>query len=153
LPSSLSARGGRGATTAPSASVPDPADTARATATQQLEELAFGVTAPAERPPPGFASPEAAVAAMPLWNPSRVMAAAAQHRELLGPGAKPAAAGLAVRSVAGGRATWVVAPAPDVDAIAHTQPEWTMLHRGTWARAGRPIAAGADGPSLPFASV
>ena len=152
IPSSLSARGGRGATTAPSASVPDPADTARATATQQLEELAFGVTAPAERPPPGFASPEAAVAAMPLWNPSRVMAAAAQHRELLGPGAKAAAAGLAAHSLAGGRTTWVVAPAPDVDAIAHTQPapDWTMLHRRTWARAGRPIAAVEDDTILQF---
>ena len=152
IPSSLSGRGGRGASPAPAAAVAAPTDTALAAATRRFEELAFGVTAPAERAPPGFASPEAAVAAMPLWNTSRVMAAAAQHRELLGPGAKPAAAGLAVHSLAGGRATWVVAPAPDVDAIAHTQPtpDWTMLHRGIWARAGRPIAAVEDDTILQF---
>src|SRR5204863_199664 len=131
----------RGASPAPAAAVAAPTDTALAAATRRFEELAFGVTAPAERAPPGFASPEAAVAAMPLWNTSRVMAAAAQHRELLGPGAKPAAAGLAVHSLAGGRATWVVAPAPDVDAISHTQasPGWTILHRGIWAGGGRPL--------------
>src|SRR5205807_1016717 len=72
--------------------------------------------------------------------------------ELLGPGAKPAAAGLSVRSLAGGRATWVVAPGPDLDAIAHTQPppDWTTLHRGAWARAGRPIAAVEDDTILQF---
>ena len=145
IPSSLSGRGGRGATL-------PLADTARATAARQLEELAFGVTAPAERPPPGFASPDAAVTAMPVWNASRVMAAAWQHRELLGPGVKPAAAALSARSLAGGRATWVVAPAPDLDAVAHTQspPDWTALHRGSWARAGRPIAAVEDDTVLEF---
>jgi len=144
IPSSLSGRAGRGAS--------PPADTARAAAARRLEELAFGVTEPAERPPPGFTSPEAAVAAIPVWNASRVVAAASQHRELLGPGAKPAAAGLSVRSLAGGRATWVVAPGPDLDAIAHTQPppDWTTLHRGAWARAGRPIAAVEDDTILQF---
>jgi len=145
IPSSLSGRGGRGA-------AGPLADTARAAAARELEELAFGVTAPAERPPPGFPSPDAAVTAMPAWNASRVMAAAWQHRELLGPGDKPAAAALSAHSLAGGRATWVVAPAPDLEAIARTQPppDWTALHRGTWARAGRPIAAVEDDTVLDF---
>jgi len=145
IPSSLSGRGGRGA-------AGPVADTARAAAARELEELAFGVTGPAERPPPGFASPDAAVTAMPVWNASRVMAAAWQHRELLGPGDKPAAAALSAHSLAGGRATWVVAPAPDLEAIARTQPppDWTALHRGTWARAGRPIAAVEDDTVLDF---
>src|SRR5207253_1956715 len=81
IPGSLSGRGGQGAT----GSV---ADTARAAAARQLEQLAFGVTERAERPPPGFPSPEAAVAALPVWNAARVVAAASQHRELLGPGAR-----------------------------------------------------------------
>ncbi len=147
IPGSLSGRGGGGG--GATAAV---ADTARAAAARQLEQLAFGVTEPAERPPPGFPSPEAAVAALPVWNAARVVAAAAPHRELLGPGAKPAAAGLSLHSVAGGRATWVVAPAPDLDAIAHTQPapDWTTLHRGAWARAGRPFAAVEDDTILQF---
>jgi hypothetical protein len=146
VPSSLSGRGGRGATASA------PADTARVAAVRQLEQLALGVTTPAERPPPGFPSLEAAVAAIPLWNASRVMAAASQHRELLGPGAKPAGAGLSVHSQAGAHATWVVAPAPDLDAVARTQPppDWTTLHRGVWARAGRPIAAVEDDTILLF---
>ena len=146
IPGSLAGRGGREPT------APATADTARAAAVRQLERLAFGVTVPAERAPPGFASPEAAVAALPLWNASRVMASASQHRELLGPGTRPAAAGLSVRSLGGGRATWVIAPAPDLDAIAHAQPapDWTTLHRGPWARAGRPIAAVEDDTVLQF---
>ena len=145
IPGSLSGRGGQGAT----GSV---ADTARAAAARQLEQLAFGVTEPAERPPPGFPSPEAAVAALPVWNAARVVAAASQHRELLGPGARPAAAGLSPHSVAGGHATWIVASAPDLDAIARTQPapDWTTLHRGAWARAGRPFAAVEDDTILRF---
>ena len=145
IPGSLSGRGGQGAT----GSV---ADTARAAAARQLEQLAFGVTELAERPPPGFPSPEAAVAALPVWNAARVVVAASQHRELLGPGARPAAAGLSPHSVAGGRATWIVAPAPDLDAIARTQPapDWTTLHRGAWARAGRPFAAVEDDTILRF---
>src|SRR5207237_5515901 len=99
IPGSLTGRGGRGATASP------PADTARVAAARLLEQLAFGVSAPAERPPPAFASPEAAVTAMPVWNAARIMAAAAQRRELLAPGAKPAAAGLSVHSRAGGPAT------------------------------------------------
>ena len=146
IPGSLTGRGGRGATASP------PADTARVAAARLLEQLAFGVSAPAERPPPAFASPEAAVTAMPVWNAARIMAAAAQRRELLAPGAKPAAAGLSVHSRAGGRATWVVASAPDVDAIAHTHPppDWMTIHRGIWARAGRPIAAVEDDTTLVF---
>src|SRR3989440_9505829 len=34
----------------------------------------------------------------------------------------------------------------------YTQPDWTMLHRGTWARAGRPIAAVEDDTILQFES-
>jgi uncharacterized protein len=145
IPGSLAGRAGRGTT----AGAPD---TVGAAATRQLEELAFGVTAPIERPPPGFASPEAAVAGLPLWNSARVMAAAAQHRDLLGPGARPAAAGLAVHSLVGQRATWIIAPAPDLDAVARTAPppDWTTLHRGAWARVGRPIAAVEDDTVLQF---
>lgn len=145
IPGSLSGRGDRA-----EARAAEP-DTARA-AVRQLELLAFGVTAPAERPPPGFPSAEAAVAALPVWNAARIVAAASQHRELLGPGAKPAAAGLSPHSLAGGHATWVVAPAPDLDAIARTQPapDWTTLHRGAWARAGRPFAAVEEDTILLF---
>src|SRR2546430_15688684 len=86
-----------------------------------LEELAFGVTAPAERPPPGFASPDAAVTAMPAWNASRVMAAALQNPGLFGPGVKPAAPALSPPPLAGGGRPRGGRAAPHPAALADPQ--------------------------------
>ena len=147
IPSSLASAGPRGA--------PTPArDTARAGAERRMEGLAFGVVRLAEHAPPGFASPAAAVGAMPVWNAARVLAAA-RRRDLLGARAQPAAAALSAHSLADGHATWVVAPAPDGEALAHTQPppDWAAIHRGGWTHTGRPLAAVEDDANLEFAPV
>jgi hypothetical protein len=120
-----------------------------------MEDLAFGVGALAERAPPGFASPAGAVGAIPVWNAARVLAAAARRRDLLGTRARPAAAALSAHSLADGHATWIVALAPDGEALAHTQPppEWDTIHRGAWTRTGRPLAAVEDEATLEFEAV
>ena len=148
IPASLASAGPRGPAIAAR-------DTAGAGAERRMEELAFGVVGLAERAPPGFASPAGAVAALPVWNPARVLAAAAQRRDLLGTRAQPAAAALAAHSLADGRATWIVALAPDAEALAHTQPppDWTTVHRGGWSHTGRPLAAVEDDANLAFAAV
>ncbi|HVH10059.1 MAG TPA: UPF0182 family protein [Gemmatimonadales bacterium] len=130
-------------------------DSAATDAVRRLERLAFGVPAPVDRAPPGFGSPEAAVTAVPVWNASRVLAAAQRQRELVGARAEAVAAALSVHSVAGGRATWVVALGPDfaIDLRARSadaSPDWAAIHRGPWARAGRPIAAVEDDTTLQF---
>ena len=131
-------------------SPPLPADTARTAPLRELEGLAFGVDGPAERPPPGFATPDGAVAALAVWDPRRVLAAAARRRDLLGPRAQPVAAALAARA----RPTWIVAPAPDLEALARADPpDWTAIHRGPWARVGRPLAAAEEDSLLDFESI
>jgi len=128
-----------------------PADAAFSADQRRLEGLAFGAESLEERAPPGFASAGAALAALPLWDDLRVLAAAAARRDLLGPRAAPAAAALSLRLA--GRATWVVAATPVRDSVARSQPalEWTALHRGAWARAGRPFAATESDTGLEFA--
>jgi hypothetical protein len=130
-------------------------DTTRAAAERRMTELAFGVVALAERAPPGFASPAGAVGAIPVWNAARVLAAAARRRDLLGPRAQPTAAALSAHPLAAGHATWIVALAPDGEALAHTQPppDWATLHRGGWSHGGRPLAAVEEDANLAFAAV
>ena len=127
---------------------------------QRFEGLAFGADSLAEQAPPGFETPAVAVAALPVWDATRVLAAAGRRRELLGPHAGPAAAALSPHRLGGGggdggngrRATWVVAPMPDLEEVARVQPapDWTEIHRGTWARAGRPFAAVESDTGLAF---
>jgi len=140
----------------------DRMDLALAAERQRLEGLAFGVTVLAERPPPGYASPDAAAAAVPLWDAQRVLAAAASRADLRGPTpsrATPVAAALSPPTSQyadrWGRATWLVALRPNVDSVLAQQspPDWTAMHRGAWARVGRPIAAIEDDTLLEFAPV
>src|SRR2546423_1474449 len=121
---------------------------------RRLEGLAFGITL-TERPPPGWPSPEAAAAAVPMWDAQRVVAAAGSRRDLRRPQSTPIAAGLLPRSFGDGRATWLVALRPDVDSIVLQQPppDWAAIHRGPAARGGRPLAAGEDDTGLAFAPV
>ncbi|HYK83699.1 MAG TPA: UPF0182 family protein [Gemmatimonadales bacterium] len=135
--------GGRGAPAAP-ALAPD---------ARRFEGLAFGVESLAERAPPGFPSAASALAALPVWDPTRVLVAAAPRRDLLGPGARPAAAALRAPPGGLGRATWLVAPRPDLDSLPRIQapPEWREIHRGVWARAGRPFVAQESDTGLAFA--
>ena len=60
------------------------ADTALASAQRRLEGIAFGTPTPVERSPRGFATPEAAVAALPMWDAPRVMGTAAARPEVGG---------------------------------------------------------------------
>jgi hypothetical protein len=120
-----------------------PPGAALAAAQRRFEGLAFGVDSLVEGDPPGFPNAAAATAAIPVWDAPRILAAAARRRDLLGARAAPAAAALSPHRLGGGRATWVVAPRPDLDSLAHVQPappDWTDIHRGAWARAGRPLA-------------
>lgn len=118
---------------------------------RRLEGLAFGVPAPVDSAPPGFSTPEAAVAALPVWDASRVVAAAA--RRDLGNGREvPVAAALAPGARSDARPTWVVAfrPAPD-SSLTRQARGWAALHRDAGARAGRPVAAMEDDTALEFA--
>jgi hypothetical protein len=147
IPASLASAGPRGAPAAAR-------DTARAAAERRMEALAFGVGALVERAPPGFASPAAAVRALPVWNAARVLAAA-RRRDQLGPRAQPVAVALSAYPLGDGHATWIVALAPDGDALAHTQPppDWGTIHRGAWTHTGRPLAALEDDGNLAFETV
>ncbi len=152
LPAMLSGAGSAPRATALPA-LGTPPDTALAAEQRRLEGLAFGVGSLELQPPPGFPSPAAALAALPLWDGTRVCAAAARRRDLLGPRATPAAAALSPEHPGSGRATWIVAPMPDLDSLAHAQPipDWTEIHGGAWARAGRPLAAVESDTGLAFA--
>jgi uncharacterized protein UPF0182 len=148
LPAMLTGPAGRG---------PAASSDAFAAERRRLEGSAFGIDSLGERAPPGFPSPAAAVTATPLWDATQVMAAAAHRRDLLGPRAAPAAAALSphppLPPPGGGRPTWIVAPMPDLDSLARVQPvpEWREVHRGAWARAGRPVAAAEGDTGLDFA--
>jgi hypothetical protein len=95
------------------------------------------------------------VGAIPVWNAARVLAAAARRRDLLGPRAQPAAAALSAHALADGHARWIVALAPDGEALAHAQPlpDWATIHRGAWTHIGRPLAAVEQDANLEFAAV
>jgi hypothetical protein len=123
-----------------------PPDTTLTLVARRFESLAFGV-APEAEPPPAFPGPEAALAAIPIWDPARVLAAAERQRALLGAHATPAAAALALSRPAGERVTWVVATKPDTQ----PSPDWTERHRGAGARAGPPFLAVEGDTSLVFA--
>jgi len=129
-------------------------DTALAAEQRRLEGLAFGVQAPSERAPPGFASPEAAAAALPVWDGSRIIAAAAAHRALGGGRAIPVAAALAPHQAGDGRPTWIVAFRPAPDSTLSRQPRgWAALHRDVGARAGPPVAAVEEDTLLDFTAL
>src|SRR5207244_3056935 len=127
------------------------ADTALASAQRRLEGIAFGTPAPMERAPRGFAGPEAAVAALPIWDAARIMATTAARPDLGGGRATPVSAALAAHSLAG-RPTWVVAfrPALDSGLAPRRPPDWAALHRGPGARARAPRAAVEDDSVLEF---
>jgi hypothetical protein len=126
-----------------------------AAAARRLATTAFGVPAPADTAPPGFSTPEAAARTLPLWDEPRVLSAVARRHGLLGARAAPAGAGLWARPSDAGRATWLIAPMPDLDSLARTLPPspWTAVHRGAWAWAGRPLAAVESDTGLAFAPV
>src|SRR5207247_2159589 len=107
----------------------------------RLEQLAFGTEWLEERGPPGFTTPEAAVAALPVWDADRV-AGVARRAHLLGPTGTVAAAALSPHRLGGGRATWLIGVAPDLDRLARTQPPPPCARVGT----AEPRAhAGGDG--------
>ena len=121
---------------------------------RRLEQVAFGTEWLEQRGPPGFATPEAAVGALPAWDADRV-AGVARRAHLLGPTGTVAAAALSPRRLGGGRATWLIGAAPDLDRLARTQPPppWTEIHRGSWARTGRALAAAEADSGLELAPV
>ncbi len=129
-------------------------DTAIAAEQRQLEELAFGVPGPAERAPPAFASPEAAVATLPVWDGRRIITAAAARRDPGGARTVPVAAALAPHPFVDGRPTWIVAfrPAPD-STLSRQARGWAALHRDVWARAGPPLAAVEEDTLLEFTAL
>jgi Uncharacterised protein family (UPF0182) len=132
------------------------ADTALASAQRRLESLALGTPALLEQPPRGFASAEAALAALPIWDASRVMVAAAARPEL-GGHATPVGAALAPPSlgIGAGRPTWIVAFQPMLDSGVTTgrPSDWTAVHRGPAARARPPVAAVEGDSALEFTAV
>ena len=130
------------------------ADTALASAQRRLERLAFGTPAPVERPPRGFSSPEAAVAALPIWDAARVLATTAARPEASGGPATPVSAALAAHSL-GGRPAWIVAfqPALDSGLPSSRQSDWAAIHRGAGARARPPVAAVEEDSVLDFMTV
>jgi len=121
---------------------------------RRLEQVAFGTEWLEQRGPPGFTTPEAAVGALPAWDAERV-AGVARRAHLLGPTGTVAAAALSPRRLGGGRATWLIGAAPDLDRLARTQPPppWTEIHRGSWARTGRALAAAEADSGLELAPV
>lgn len=127
-------------------------DSALVAEQHRLEAIAFGAAQPAEQIPPGFASPAAAAAALPIWDARRVLVAAAARRDLGAGRAAPASAALTPYSPADGRPSWIVAfrPAPD-SLILRQPPDWAALHRAAWARAGAPVAAVEADTILEFA--
>src|SRR5206468_3213704 len=130
-------------------------DTALAAERRRLEGLAFGVPTLAEHAPPGFPSPEAAAATMPIWDAPRVLAAAGSRRDLVRPQSTPTAAGLSPHAAGDGRATWLVALRPGVDsaALRPSLAGWAAIHRGPTARVGRPLAVVEDDTVLAVAPV
>ena len=130
------------------------ADTALASVQRRFEQVAFGTPAPVERKPHGFATPEAAVAALPVWDASRIIATTAARPELGGGLARPASAALASHPP-GGRPTWIVAfrPALDSSLPPGRPPDWTAVHRGPGARTRPPLAVVEDDSVLEFTTV
>lgn len=130
------------------------ADTALASAQRRFERVAFGASAPVERPPHGFGSPEAAVAALPIWDASRIMATTAARPELGRGQATPVSAALASHPF-GGRPTWIVAFRPALDSAPPSgrPPDWTAVHRGSGARTRPPLAVMEDDSVLEFTTV
>ena len=135
--------------------VPDAA-VALAVEQTRLERLAFGADSLVDRAPPAWPTAEAAVTALPLWDPGRVGASTARRAsELLGPRSEVAGIALSAHGPSGGRASWLVAAMPDLDALARLQPApaWPDIHRGVWARAGPPLVAVEADSGLRFAPV
>src|SRR5207248_11315293 len=119
-----------------------------------LERLAFGTERLVERPPPAFADARVAIATLPLWDADRVAAAVRRRPELAAAHGAVARVVLAPRAAGGGRAPWLVAlmpgrPAAD-DGGAPPPPAWRELHRGAWARSGRPLVAVETDSGLDF---
>jgi len=129
-------RGARGA--------PPPGDAVASLARERrdLERVAFGLEHLTDASPPPFATLEASVAALHVWDADRVAAVA---RGALGP--RAAVAGAAPSPRAAGGPGWTIGTAPDRAGLARAEPRptWTDVHRGAWARAhGRVAALEAD---------
>ena len=120
-----------------------------------LERLAFGAEIARDRTPLPLPTADAAVATIPVWDPDRVAAAARRRPDLLGTHAAVAGVTLSSHGATGAGATWLVATKPDLDALARVQPvpTWSEIHRGPWARVGRPAAATESDSALVLASL
>ena len=120
---------------------PAGADPAR----DRFEQLAFGSDW-IQRPPGAFPTVAAALNALPIWDADRV-ATIARRTHLWGSRAPAAGTALVPPKSEGGRASWLVVPAPEGTASQGDgspppgAPDWADLHRGRHARAGRPFAA------------
>lgn len=121
-----------------SAAGPDPAR-------DRFEQLAFG-GAWITQPPGAFATVAVASSALPIWDADRVTTVV-RGTHLWGSRAPAAGTALVPPKSDGARASWVVVPAPEGAAsrrdgsVAPGGPDWSELHRGRHARAGRPLAA------------
>lgn len=112
---------------------------------QSLSELAYGYRWEAGDSIPQFASPAAALDALPLWDAPRVAGLANR-----------ATGGVTLTALAGpsgeARAEWLVVPAPDEAALEHARPlpSWIDVHRGAWAVTGPARLAVENDTALAF---
>jgi hypothetical protein len=111
----------------------------------RFEQLAFGSNW-IEQPPGAFPTVAAALSVLPTWDADRV-ATVARRTRAWGSRAPAAGTALVPPKSPGGRASWLIVPGPEGAAsrgdgsAAPGGPDWTELHRGRYARAGRPLAA------------
>lgn len=120
-----------------------------------LERLAFGAEIARDRTPIPLPSADAAIATMPVWDADRVAAAARRRPDLLGSRATVAGVALSLQGAAGIGAKWLVATMPDLGQLPRVQPvpTWSEIHRGPWARVGRPAIATEADSALELASL
>jgi len=112
-------------------------------------DAAFGPRGVSEAPPPQ-PSIEAAAATIPLWDPGHVAAIARRSAASAGTGATVRSDGVALM----GARQWLAALAPDDAALQQVRPtpNWTTIHRGPWARTGRPLAVVESDTGLAISS-
>jgi hypothetical protein len=112
----------------------------------EYEQLAFEAAA-SDLPLPRLA-PGETLAAIPLWDPQRIMARARDDRAL-GAGTTPT--GVALEAAG----SWLVGLAPDGAALARVVPvpTWDAIHRGLWAHVGAPLRARETDTTVAFSPV
>jgi hypothetical protein len=112
---------------------------------ERFEQRAFG-SEWIDQPPNAFPTIAAALSTLPIWDADRV-ATVARRTILWGSRAPAAGTALVPPRPEGARARWLVVPAPEAAAsrgdgnAVPGGPEWSDLHRGRHARAGRPLIA------------